>query len=308
MKKKRKMKKKMKEIVSESLQEFKEPKVSLFENCYMTSPINRIPITDFLLTDKYKNQVETYRKSRDPRVRDKIKQNLECITPSGAFGIRQECYLATHSGLICVDVDSKHNQEIDLKMSKDLIGKKNPSLYYAGLSIGGEGIFLIFRISNPELHKQHFHALAYYLKDRFNLNVDRAVQNPVSLRIASYDSHPYYNPNPEMFKLVMDIQNSPMPIVQKPETRESVKNAISIIKRNRIDITNGYGNWFKIGSALAYEFGEEGREWFHTVSAMYKSYNKCECDFQYDKCLRYKKGNVKIGTFFYYCRQYGIKY
>jgi hypothetical protein len=32
---------------------------------------------------------------------------------------------------------------------------------YARLSLGGEGIFLLFRISNPMFHKQHFNALAH---------------------------------------------------------------------------------------------------------------------------------------------------
>ena len=82
---------------------------------------------------------------------------------------------------------------------------------------------------------------------------------------------------------------------------------IILIKEKRIDVTKQYTNWFKIGCALAYEFGEDGRYWFHIISRMYEKYNEGDCDMQYNKCLKYKRNDgVKIGTFFYLCRQCGI--
>ena len=96
---------------------------------------------------------------------------------------------------------------------------------------------------------------------------------------------------------------------QKENILKRVKKAISIIKAERIDITNQYQNWFKIGCALAYEFGENGRHWFHMISRMYKNYNEGDCDIQYSRCLKYKKDDVaKIGTFFYLCKCYGVNY
>ncbi len=308
-----KMKKESKTIVSESLQEFEEPQVALFENMFSIQVFKKISLKDFLMGQKYKTPVEIYRRdSRDTNQRRIIKNTIACVTPSSNANYRDEPYFKecknAHTGLICIDIDAKDNEGFDLDKAKHIIGEECPSLYYAGLSIGGEGIFLIFRISNPELHREHFNALVYYLKERFNLNVDRAVQSPVHLRVASYDENPYYNPNPTQFKLVMEIRSSPMPIKRSPETREQVENAVLFIKRCRIDITNKYYNWFKIGSALAHEFGEEGRKWFHIVSSMHNGYNKNECDFEYDKCLRYKKGKVKIATFFYFCKSHGVKY
>ena len=74
----------------------------------------------------------------------------------------------------------KDNLDIDLQRSKHIIGQHCPSLYYAGLSLSGKGIFLIFRISNPKFHKQHFEALALFLKNKFGLQVDNNVKSPVS--------------------------------------------------------------------------------------------------------------------------------
>ena len=297
--------------------EFEEPIVSLFENCFATEPKKEIMLTKFLFThklstSKHKEQVEAYRKCHDKTQRKKIKENLPCITPSGTFSQRQEFSLVKHTKLICIDVDSKDNQGIDLALSKHIIGQHCPYLYYAGLSLGGEGIFLIFRISNPECHKQHFNALALYLDKRFHLKVDMIVKNPVSLRVVSYDENPYYNPNPVPFEHI-EANNKSAQVVRtvtdNNKIRESVERAVNFIWENRIDITNGYENWLKIGCALAHEFGEEGRDWFHMISRMYKDFHESDCDIQYSKCLRYQKETgVKIATFFYFCKKYGIKY
>jgi len=314
------MKKRNKKPISEFSQEFEEPMVGLFESWYSLSPIKIIKITEFLFTEKYKEQVETYRDKKTYYMeKDRIKAFIECIMPSGNLRRRDKYldwedgeYFGKRSGLICIDLDSKDNEDIDLAKSKHIIGQHCPSLYYAGLSISGEGIFLLFRVSNPERHRQHFYALMYYLKEKFNLNVDRVVQSPVSMRAASYDAEPYFNPNPVPFKLTMDIRDSPMPIArtvrQKQEIREHVEKAIRLIKVNSVDMTNRYQAWFKIGCAFAHEFGEEGRGWFHTVSCKHARYNEIECDRQYDKCLQYDNKQITIASFFYYCKKFEIRY
>ena len=307
-----------KEKKEEIFDEFKEPMVSLFENCFSTEPNKKIRITNFLFThrlpnDKIKQLVADYRKTYNDDERKKKKQSLKCATISGTFFQRQESFIDTHTNLICIDIDSKDNGDIDLANSKHLIGQYCPSLYYAGLSLGGEGIFLIFRISNPEYHKEHFEALSYYLREKFDLSVDTAVKSPASLRAISYDENPYYNPNPVPFQHIIRIGDKVEPVIrtvtEKNTIRKHVEKAIEIIWKNKVDITNGYEKWFKIGCALAHEFGEEGRDWFHMISRMYKDFHETDCDIQYSRCLKYKtESGVKIGTFFYYCKKYGIEY
>lgn len=292
---------------------FQIPIVSVFENMYSTVPTNTVRLDQFLQSNEYEKIVNMYRNSPDENFRKKIKSSLVCITPSGVFKKRQESGIVRHTGLLCIDIDSKDNPTIDLRKSKHIIGQNCSSLFYAGLSLGGEGIFLIFRISNPEFHKQHFEALAYLLNEKFNLNVDRSVKSPVSLRVTSYDENPYYNPNVVPFQYTMETNNKSGHVIrtttERYEILRHVKTAIAIIKMKRIDITNQYANWFKIGCALAHEFGEEGRHWFHMVSRIYKDYNEGDCDFQYDRCLKYKREDgTKIATFFYFCKLYGIEY
>ena len=93
------------------------------------------------------------------------------------------------------------------------------------------------------------------------------------------------------------------------KVRERVKKAVSIIQKEQIDITNRYENWFKVGSALAHEFGEEGRFWFHMVSRVYENYDEGECDIQYNRCLKYQvEGKITIASFFFLCKNFGIEY
>lgn len=291
---------------------FEEPVVSLFENFYSKEPIGKISLSKFLRTSKFKEQVKDYRKSTDEKLRKKIKGNLMCITPSGIFSQRQEVGLIKHTGLLCIDIDFKDNPKWDLNKAKHIIGEHCPSLYYGGLSLSGKGIFLIFRISNPEYHKQHFEALAYLMSEKFDLQVDKGVKSPVSLRVASYDPNPYYNPNPVPFPYTMETDKKSGHVIrtvsQKNKIIEQVKKAVSIIQTKRIDITKQYQNWFRIGCALAHEFGEEGRGWFHMISRVHSEYHEPDCDFQYDKCLKYsKEDGAKIATFFYLCKCFGVK-
>ena len=120
------------------------PMVSLFENFYSVKPIKQINLDKFLLTSRFKAQVEKYRACSDPEKRRLMKGDLKCITPSGTFKERRESCIIKHTGLLCIDVDAKDNPMIDLENSKEIIGKHCPFLYYAGLSVSGEGIFLIF--------------------------------------------------------------------------------------------------------------------------------------------------------------------
>jgi len=291
-----------------------EPMVSLFENFYNTEPIKEVKLSRFLHTHKFKEKVEEYRRCTDIKSREKIKGSIKCVTPSGTFSQRRESGLIKHTELLCIDIDSKDNPRIDLPKSKAILGEFFHSLYYAGVSIGGEGIFLIFRISHPEFHKQHFAALELILRKKFGLQIDKSVKSLANLRVGSYDTEPYYNPNPVPFTHMLETDKYAgsiiRPVTERNKTRDQIERAISFIIKHQIDITTKYKDWFKVGCALAFEYGEEGRYWFHRVSRMYEKYNEGDCDYQYNSCLKHlkKEGGVTIGTFFFLCNNHGVEY
>ena len=91
------------------------------------------------------------------------------------------------------------------------------------------------------------------------------------------------------------------------DTSTRVESLIQLLKANHADITSGYTEWLKVGFALASEFGETGRRYFHDISALYTGYDATECDKKYDECLKSDNGRTNIATLFYLAEQQGVK-
>ena len=87
---------------------------------------------------------------------------------------------------------------------------------------------------------------------------------------------------------------------------EQVEKCCHIIEDCSIDITATYDEWFHVGAALA-SLGECGRSLFHMVSSQNAKYKASETDKKFDNLLR-NVSNIKIGTFFHICSQYGINW
>jgi hypothetical protein len=80
------------------------------------------------------------------------------------------------------------------------------------------------------------------------------------------------------------------------------------IEARRLDITEGYATWFSIGCALAKEFGENGRDYFHRTSQYNLTYHGGDTDQQFSNCLRMRSNQYSLGTFFEIARRHGIEY
>jgi hypothetical protein len=86
-----------------------------------------------------------------------------------------------------------------------------------------------------------------------------------------------------------------------------IESYITAIEQSGTDITGNYATWRDLGFALAEEYGESGRDYFHRISKNYSGYNTKECDAQFDKCLNAKGHGITIATFYHYSHQSGIK-
>lgn len=91
------------------------------------------------------------------------------------------------------------------------------------------------------------------------------------------------------------------------DTSTRVESLIAQLKASHTDITSGYTEWLKVGFAIASEFGEVGRRYFHDISALYTGYDATECDKKYDECLKSDNGRTNIATLFYLAEQQGVK-
>ncbi len=106
------------------------------------------------------------------------------------------------------------------------------------------------------------------------------------------------------------LNESSTPAQQVPSYSDNtarVEALISQLQAAHADITSGYNEWLKVGFAIAAEFGESGRRYFHDISALYSGYDQTECDKKYDECLKTDKGRTGISTIFYLAEQQGVK-
>ena len=91
------------------------------------------------------------------------------------------------------------------------------------------------------------------------------------------------------------------------DTSARVQSLIAQLQATHTDITSGYTEWLKVGFAIASEFGEAGRRYFHDISSLYTGYDATECDKKYDECLKSDNGRTNISTLFYLAEQQGVK-
>lgn len=228
------------------------------------------------------------------------KKQLSGITLSGTFSKRCEAGLIEHSGLIQFDIDSKDNS-ISMDQLKEKI-KHIPFVAYLSYSTSGNGLWGVIPIKYTEKHKEHFRAIHKAFLNA-GVTIDRAPSNVASFRFTSYDTEPYYNHNAELFPYLIE-ESTPERIGK--DNRTKVEQLISKIRHSRIDITDGYNNWLKIGFSLVDEFGESGRNYFHSVSQFHEEYGTTETDKQYTNCIQANGKGVSIASFFHICKQYGI--
>ena len=302
------------------------PVVSVFENTWKKEPIGEVKLSEWLFDERHKPDVEAYRTADNPK--KPSKDYMPCISPAGVLEYRWTlhmeyiCELVQPSGMVCVDIGAERNRlymrgAIDWEEAKQTMAQFFPSLYYAGLSLGGDGIFLIFRIGHPDYHNEQYAAISDEIQDVTGLKVNFAPDNVMSKRIVSYDPNPYFNSAAKPYlKIMHNVRTLPHRWGnEKEEIRERVKRYIDKIQSSRTDIVKNDKTWLEIGCALASEFGEEGREYFHKATEFYSGsgygwgyvrdytpgYSRSQCDLLYSKCLN-RKDNKSIGSFFHHCK------
>ena len=282
-------------------------KVSFFENCSSTIP-KEISLLNWLTNNKYQAKIENLRSIQDEDLQGVIKKSLPAITPCGLFSYRDTEHLIEHSGFLVFDIDKKDNKHISFEGLKEQISHI-PSVAYCGLSCRGFGFWGLVPIpkSTPEEHKQRFSALAKDFK-AFDINLDPSGSDVCRLRIYSWDPDAYFNHNAKLYTKLLKPQVKKSTRPAYSDTRERVEAIISQIKENKIDITSGYKEeWLKIASALANEFGESGRGYFHSVSQYHAKYDSNDTDCLFDNVLKHDYNKISIGSFFHIAGDYSIK-
>ena len=261
----------------------------------------------FLFDKKHVSEIERLRSLPTKEERNAIKRRLPQACISGIFQpTRKADNLVKHSGLICLDVDRKDNQDIDnwAYLKQEL--SKLPQVAYISLSVGGNGYFLILPLRYPEFHKQQFEQLKRDFA-KMGITIDPACGDVTRMRCLSYDPYPYINPDAVPYE---GYYMEPKPFINYQYSGDGVLDKVAKccerIEANGIDITGDYQSWFTVGCAVA-SLGEQGRQFFHACSGQNPKYNRAETDKKFTNLLRTGK-RISIGSFFEICKDYGITF
>jgi hypothetical protein len=280
--------------------------ISQYKNIYDNQDID-IELSSFLegvRTGKWQDIVLQVRSTPDKAERDKLKKSAPLVTISGSFSARKDDAIRAHSGFIAIDIDNIDNPEDTKKLVQG-----DSYVYAAFTSISGHGLCLIVKIDGTR-HADAFNGIASYLYHTYQLIVDQSGKNVSRARFISYDPWIHINTKAVMFKKYL----------AKPKERKLAKVAvvktdfdamIAAMDRKGLNLCEDYSEWIQIAYALVSEFGEGGRDYFHTLSSHSSKYNSDDCNAQYTACLKNhsesKGKRSTIATIYYHAKQNGIQ-
>ena len=237
-------------------------KCSIYKHSLDAETNVQVDMATFLTTDKYKDKVEDYRrkyqdykrrKKNGEDVKKPKKDGIPMITPSGIFSYRSMDNLVHFNRCICIDIDGIDNPE----EIKKLISEYS-NLWFAGLSVSGEGLFAIYKLDcDEDRFLDAFHKLKEWFKKEFNVEVDMARKDIVGARYASYDPNYYYNPNAT--PMSVPKYTPPPPKVRKefegtPE--EAIADWERLCDKFKHDFVDGQGwKWLTHKTFIAMESG-----------------------------------------------------
>ena len=228
------------------------------------------------------------------------KKGLPAVTVSGIFEDgHQAANLKELNGLMQVDFDEVHNLDGLISLLRN-----DPYTHLEFLSPSGLGVKVIVKYTGHHLAAfeglRNYYEQTYCVKDTFATEMDKVCKDVSRLCFLSYDPDAYYNENSQVFVASNEAPEEPKvpvatPVAVQPKptpkmptkggeklgTAADVEKVIAQLKQSHFDITGGYETWRDIGFALASEFGESGRAYFHEVSQYSPKYEPNFADEQY---------------------------
>lgn len=299
--------------------------------------ITQMTIHDFLMTDRYRPQVERLRKmieEHGPAVKkteeyEQVKKSLPTATLSGLFRkqwiyvehkkryqwvSRRADNLIRHTGFIVIDIDYGDNTQLTLPRIMRTL-RHHKSIAFAMKSCSGMGIMALCLIANPDRHKEHFFALEREFAT-MGIKIDPACKDVSRLRFASYDADYYLNENALPYTALIE-QKTPRPATQRQspntqkylaetadETESKVRILVEKIEQRGLDITGDYDQWLHIGMAL--RSVSNGLEYWQRVSVMRRGHHANDDKHCAYKWNTFSGKDISIGYFFNLCRDMGV--
>ncbi len=291
--------------------------ISAFSNAFQQIPAGTMTVETFLQgvqCGQWRRQVEAVRALRDPDQIKEAKKQVPAVAPSALFnGRRGMAYVQQHSGFINLDLDNKENPGIAEPEARARV-YADQFVFAGHVSVSGHGLSLYVQIE-PAQHEAAFLQLEAYFLAAWGVHIDPSCKDVSRLRFVSYDPAIYRNTEARPFRIRRKRFSPAQRPARRPVDRAAVQDSgqyfeaiLSQILAAGHDLTAGYDEWLKIGFAIASEYGEAGRQYFHEISQFYPGYKPTEADRQYCRCLQAGRTGVTISSFFYMAKQAGFTF
>lgn len=259
-------------------------------------------------------QVSAEIKTLDEELK-KRKQAFPCATLSGYFApTRAIANLKQHSGFICIDIDDHYFIE-KKKYYQSLTGvmdvlRQHPNVCYASRSVGGVGYFALIPLGPVD--EKHTHAWYFdCLKADFEelgIVIDPACRDITRNRFVSMDDAPLRNPQAVPYLGRSDFESRNELNRQRQEAQRQARmnelhhqallrdpdldrrHMARCVERLLMERPSGFFNKYeectRVTTAVAVQFGEEGRQFFHDMCSIYSGYKYESYDKMYNSFLR----------------------
>lgn len=302
--------------------------VSCYRNVYAkaattTDMWNWLRSTKWPRTEKELARVEKvlrYREHPD----SELKKQLPIFTPGALMNHRDKAItdppqLQVVTGWMQFDVDAKDNQHLgDAPHLRDEISKI-VYVAFCSVSTSGNGVWGLVKVKHSERYREHFEQLKLdFASVGITLDPSKG-GNPTDPRFYTFDPNAYFA---NEFKVYDRMGGAELSVKAErtiephefhgaatwpnhTSTWSRVAEAVAEITQRGMDIAPDYDTYMKIGMALAHEFGEAGREFFHAVCRPSSKYKQKDADRQFTACLLSGKGGITIGTFYHFYRLAG---
>lgn len=276
-------------------------------------------------TETDPQRVELLTASRDNYLRAyKLgKLRVPCAMLSGTNESRGADTFDTLSKILCIDIDAPKPGEPDNgngwvtdwgKVKKDMGAL--PWVSYAGLSIGGRGVFMLIPIARDDAmsYAEYYTAWALLLQKHFNLATDPACKNRNRLRYMTHDATPYINHAAlvwdKVLKVAQDWRQGPQfdkPCELDEEQQQTVRDAVAYCVKNGVNMAETYDDWLRLAAFFAHCWDDaEGNALFHDLAALSSKYRTGENDRKLSNLRKQHPNPVKFGSFVKMCKDNGV--
>jgi len=161
---------------------FKAP----IRNVFPAETLRLHQVFALITSDKYKKITEDLRAITDVKEARKFKANrFDYVTFSGTFEKRNDSNLLKHSNLLTIDFDHLDNLQ---ELKTQLLNDEYFETEMLFTSPSGDGLKWIIRIDILEVsHSEYFIAVANYIKQTYNIEVDQSGKDVSRACFLPYD-------------------------------------------------------------------------------------------------------------------------